>query len=174
MQRKKLLTKPLEIQPILDELESSIESPLKGLPEDIFLFVSRITPLVNVDLIKNDQHHTLLTWRDDGYYSPGWHVPGGIIRFKEKITDRLKAVAMNELGAEVEFNPNPLAINEVIHSTRKNRGHFISLLYQCTLISSLNESLKCKSTFPKPNEWMWHRNCPTNIIPVHEMYRKFI
>lgn len=165
----------MELRKIIDILESFIQNPSKGLPEELFLFVSRITPIINVDLlIKNEQNHTLLTWRDDGYYPPGWHVPGGIVRYKEKIAERVNAVAKNELGAEVEFNPAPLAINEVIHNTRKNRGHFISLLYQCRFVTPPDESLRCKNNSPNRNEWMWHSSCPANIISVHEMYRKFI
>ena len=46
----------------LELLEQRIENPSLGLPKDIFLFVSKITPMVNVDLfIRNDQAHTLLT-----------------------------------------------------------------------------------------------------------------
>lgn len=166
---------PLEIKNILEELESVIKSPKTGLPEDIFLFISRITPLVNVDLlIKSQQKHTLLSWRDDGYYRPGWHVPGGIIRFKETIADRIYAVAKNEFGAEVEFNQTPLAFNEVILPEMKNRGHFISFLYECRLVTQPLESLRCKDNSPNHNEWMWHAACPENIIPVHEMYRRYI
>ena len=170
-----MIRKHWEIETILAELESAIESPGTDLPEDIFLFISRITPLVNVDLlIKNDQNQTLLTWRDDGYYPPGWHVPGGIIRFKETIADRIQAVAKDELGAKVKCDKTPLAVNEVIHRERKNRGHFISLLYQCRLKTQPDENLKYKSNSPNPNEWMWHSTCPDNIIQVHEMYRKYI
>jgi ADP-ribose pyrophosphatase YjhB (NUDIX family) len=155
-------------------VESFVQNPSKGLPEELFLFVTRITPMINVDLlIKNERNQILLTWRDDGYYPPGWHVPGGIIRSKETIMARVRAVAKTELGAEVEFNPTPLAINEVIHDKRKNRGHFISLLYRCSFVTQPNESLKCKGDLPHPNEWQWHNFCPDNIIPVHQMYRDF-
>lgn len=165
----------MELADIIDILESSVETPAKGLPEELFLFVSRITPLINVDLlIKDELDRTLLTWRDDGYYPAGWHVPGGIIRFKETIGERVNAVAKNELGAEVEFDPRPLALNEIIQRTRKNRGHFISLLYRCRLVVQPDENLRCKSNPPRPNEWMWHNGCPEMIIPVHEMYREFI
>lgn len=165
----------MEIKEIIDLLESLIENPSERLPEDIFLFVSRITPLVNVDLlIKNVQNHTLLTWRDDGFYPPSWHVPGGIIRYKETIADRINAVAATELGVKVEFKKDPMTINEVIHPSRKARSHFISLLYECRLINSLNEGLKYEKGTPKPGEWAWHRKCPDNIISVHEMYRKYI
>jgi len=165
----------MEIKKIIDLLESLIKNPQEGLPEDIFLFVSRITPMINVDLlIKNEQNHTLLTWRDDGYYPAGWHIPGGIVRYKETISDRINAVAKRELGAEVKFKNVPLAINEVILSSIRNRSHFISLLYECTLISPLNKNLKFKKGIPKPGEWAWHNKCPKDIISVHQMYGKFI
>jgi len=165
----------MEIKKVINLLESSIKNSSQGLPEDIFLFVSRITPMVNVDLlIKNEQNQTLLTWREDGYYPPSWHIPGGIIRYKEAISDRIKAVAKNELGARVKFKKEPLAINEVIIPKRKNRGHSISLLYECALTSPLDKNLKYEKGIPKPGQWAWHSKCPKNIISVHKMYRKFL
>lgn len=160
---------------IINSLESLIKNPKEGLPEEVFLFVSRITPLVNVDLlIKNEKGETLLTWREDKYYGPGWHIPGGIIRYKEKIEDRIKAVAKNELGIRVKFKKEPIAINEVICPKRKERGHFISLLYKCKLISKLPEELKYQGGKPRAGQWAWHNKCPKNIISVHKMYKKFI
>lgn len=165
----------MEIKKIIDLLESLIKNPSEGLPEDVFLFVSRITPIINVDLlIKNEQGHTLLTWRDDGYWSPGWHIPGGIVRYKETISDRINAVAASELWADIKFKKDPMAINEVILPSRKARGHFISLLYECTLITSLDKNLRYEKGIPKPGEWAWHDKCPNNIISVHEMYRNLI
>lgn len=165
----------MEIKKTIDLLESLIKDPSKGLPEDVFLFISRITPLINVDLlIKNEDNHTLLTWREDGYYEPGWHIPGGIIRYKETVGDRIKAVAASELRAEVTFKKDILAINETILSSRKNRAHGISLLYDCKLIGDPDKNLRSGKGIPKPGEWAWHDKCPDNIIPVHEMYRKFI
>ena len=79
-------------------------------------------------LIKNEQNHTLLTWRDDGHYPPGWHVPGGIIRYKETIAERVKAVAKNELGVEVEFNPVPLAMNEKFIAQEKSEVIFFVVI----------------------------------------------
>lgn len=159
----------------INSLESVIKNPLEGLPEDIFLFLTRVTPMINVDLlIKNKNSQTLLTWRDDGIFQPGWHIPGGIIRFKETIFDRIKAVALIELGAKITFKTEPLAVNEVIIPKKKDRSHFISLLYECTLNSRLNNKLKYKSGIAKPGEWAWHDTCPKDLIPVHEMYRKYL
>ena len=63
----------MELQKKIKVLEFLIKDPKKGLGEEIFLFVSRITPLINVDLlIKNEKGQTLLTWRDDIYYWRHW------------------------------------------------------------------------------------------------------
>jgi ADP-ribose pyrophosphatase YjhB (NUDIX family) len=169
------MNQDLNLKKIIDALESNIHDPRKGLPEEVFLFISRISPLINVDLlIKNEQSQTLLTWRDDQYCEPGWHIPGGIIRYKETFADRIRAVAKSELGAEAEFNPIPIAINELIIAETRDRSHFISLLYSCRLLTQPAESLRHNGDFPHRGEWMWHDSCPDNILKGHEMYRKFI
>lgn len=165
---------PLDIAEALTVLDHAAGDPCQGLPEEIFLFASRITPLVNVDLlVKNEDAQTLLTWRADGYGKAGWHIPGGIIRYKEMAGDRIRAVARLELGAEVDFHSEPLAVNEFIHADRRVRGHFISLLYRCSLITPPVEDLRYESGIPQPHQWMWHNTCPEDIITVHELYRKF-
>lgn len=101
---------------MVQELHALTGDPTNGLPEEVFLYASQITPLVNVDLfIKDEAKGVLLTWRDDDYYDAGWHVPGGIIRYKETFSDRIKAVARQELGASVTHEPAPIEINQVIH-----------------------------------------------------------
>jgi len=165
----------LNLRQAIDVLESAIKDTSQDLPEELFLFVSRITPLVNVDLlIKNNYNQALLTWRDDAYWAPGWHIPGGIVRHQETFADRIRAVAKNELGTAVEFNPIHIAINEVIIRNRSNRSHFISLLYRCRLTGQPAENLRFKGVSPKHGEWMWHDTCPDNILKVHEMYKGFM
>ena len=52
----------------------------KDLPAKEFLEISKKTPLINVDLlIENEDGDVLLSWRDDEYCGTGWHIPGGII-----------------------------------------------------------------------------------------------
>src|SRR5689334_8293678 len=82
-------------------IESPIVKPHAGVAKEVFLFLGRITPVINVDLlIKNDGEHTLLTWRRDEFFGSSWHLPGGIIRYKETSADRIRACAQGELGAE--------------------------------------------------------------------------
>jgi ADP-ribose pyrophosphatase YjhB (NUDIX family) len=131
--------------------------------------------MVNVDLlIRDEPGRTLLTWRHDAFYGPGWHVPGGIVRFKESFATRIAAVAAGELRAEVRFGPEPLCIHQIVNPTRDVRGHFVSLLYACTLASPPDEGRRFDPAAPRNGHWAWHRRCPDGLIPVHEIYRGHI
>ena len=163
----------MKISEAIQYLEQQISDPHKGLPEDVFLFISRLTPLVNVDLlVKDERGRTLLGWRVDQYADAGWHLPGGILRFKEKMEGRLLKVAETEIGAAVEFDPVPVAINQIIcdHDTR---GHCISLLYKCFLSGKYipkNDGL----TNMDNGYLVWHDVCPANLVKVHEIYRNYM
>jgi colanic acid biosynthesis protein WcaH len=159
----------------LDKVLEYIQNARDGLPLDVFYFVSQLTPLINVDLlIKNKKGQVLLTWRDDRFYGPAWHIPGGIIRFKEKIEDRIQKVASLELGATVNFSLEPIHIRGLINQERDVRGHFISLLFLCELSSDLAQEKECKEGDPKQGEWAWHDKAPSNLLKVHEAFRKYI
>jgi len=154
-------------------LEKQISNPSIGLPEDIFFFVSRITPLINVDLlIKDEVGRTLLSWRNDRFHGSGWHIPGGIIRYKEKIETRIKKVVKTEIRRAIKFEPKPIAINQFI-CKHKTRGHFISLLYRCFLSSKY--ILKNKKLNENDAGYLkWHDSCPKNLLKVQRIYKKFI
>ena len=163
----------MNISQAIAYLDNEISNPSLGLPEELFLFISRITPMVNVDLlIKNKNGRVLLSWRDDPFAGTGWHLPGGIVRFKEKLENRVMKVAESEIGTPVEFDPVPIAINQSIceHDTR---GHFISVLYNCSLSSEYvpeNRGLSDKDN----GYLMWFDNCPDNLIEVQHMYKEYI
>jgi ADP-ribose pyrophosphatase YjhB (NUDIX family) len=163
----------MSVEEAIEILSGAISDPRVGLPREIFLFVSRTTPMVNVDLlIKDEGGRTLLAWRDDELAGAGWHVPGGIVRFKERLEARVREVSLGEIGRALDFEEVPVAINEVIcdHDTR---GHFISFLYACSAPSSFvppNAGL----SEGDPGYLLWHDTCPANLVKVHEMYRRYI
>jgi colanic acid biosynthesis protein WcaH len=162
----------VDLSEIVKQLKSSFVDPSKGLPEEVFLFIAGVTPMVNVDLlIRDDCGRTLLTWRDDGFYPPSWHIPGGIVRYKETMAERIAAVAESELAVTVTFPAEPLAINEVIRPEWAVRGHFISFLYECRLSGPLCEAMRCENGAPRPGDWAWHGTCPANLIAVQDIYR---
>jgi colanic acid biosynthesis protein WcaH len=151
-----------------------VPNPSKGLPDEVFYYISRTTPLVNVDLlIKDENSRTLLSWRDDPYAGKGWHVPGGIVRFKETLEERVIKVAETEIGAPIRFKPIPIALKQVINPDRDIRGHFISILYKCFLPKTFipqNRGLSEKDR----GYLKWHDHCPANLIKVHGIYRRYI
>jgi len=100
------------------------------LPQHLFNYVSSITPLVNVELvITGPSKFVLLSWRDDGLYGPGWHLPGGILRYKESLLDRIRLVAYSECNIGSFTTCTFLQVNQVINPRRDLRGHFISLVF---------------------------------------------
>ena len=164
-----------DLSNLLDQILKYIPDSKKGLPQEVFYFVSQLTPMINVDLlVKNKKGQSLLTWRDDQFYGPAWHIPGGIIRFKEKIEDRITKVAENELGCRVKFDAKPLDIREMMNKERDIRGHFISILYLCEIVGEPEESKKSLDNNPQSGQWAWHDLAPHNLISVHEPFRKFI
>jgi colanic acid biosynthesis protein WcaH len=154
-------------------IEQHINDAKVGLPFEVFEFISRLTPLVNVDLLIKDKHNrVLLAWRDDAFAGKGWHIPGGIVRFKETLDNRIQQVAHREIGRQVIFNPKPLAINQFIcgHETR---GHFISLLYDCEIDDDFHPcNVGRKPT--EPGYLAWHSHCPDNLVKVHDVYAEYI
>ena len=160
----------IKLMAALDRWDGAAE---KGLPPELFVLVSGLMPLVNVDLLIHDKRlGTLLTWRDDEDYGPGWHVPGGIVRYKETFASRLRLTARAELGTDVEFDPEPIAMEEAIDPVRRKRGHFVSLLYRCRLLGPPAAGLRVDGE-PRHGQWAWHREFPANMIPEHARYRRF-
>jgi ADP-ribose pyrophosphatase YjhB (NUDIX family) len=157
----------------IDTLEGALGDPRRGLPEELFLLVSRLTPLINVDLlIQDDRSRTLLTWRDDDFFGAGWHVPGGIIRYKEPAADRLRACAREELGAEIAFDPAPILVWESIRA-EDTRGHFISLLFRCRLLNPPDPG-RAASDPPRSGQWRWHHGCPPDLLEAHRSYAQLL
>lgn len=164
----------MEIKSAINFLDEQIQDPKKGLPDDIFYFISRTTPLVNVDLlIKDKDGRTLLAWRDDKYNGKGWHIPGGIIRFKETMEERLRKVASSEIGAEVSFNPKPLTFKQIIVEKQKNRSHFISFLFDCSIDAKFKPDNK-GLTDTSNGFLKFHDKCPDNLLKCHEVYREYL
>ena len=67
----------------------------------------------------------------------------------------------------------PIDFNE-IHLNQINRSHFISLLYNCKIMSKPKKELKYIKGKPILGQWKWFSRCPKNIIVPHKKYKKFI
>ena len=79
------------------------------LPLSLLRFVLEIAPTPNVDLVVLDEkRRVLLAWRQDSF-GQGWHVPGSLIRHRERIETRLEATARNEFNAKLKVDSEPFA-----------------------------------------------------------------
>ena len=163
----------MRLEDAVQQIESAVGDPRQGLPDTVFRLLTRLTPMMNVDLLIRENGRTLLTWRDDPDYR-GWHVPGGIVRYKERMEDRLVEVARLELGATVAAKSAPIAVNEIIQVDRSSRGHFISFLFECSLTAPLDEARRHRNGPLAHGEWAWHERTPDEIIVSHDVYRRFI
>ncbi len=164
----------VSVNDAIELLEKSIPNPEKGLSDEVFYYISRTTPLVSVDLLIQDEDlGTLLSWRDDQYTGQGWHVPGGIIRYKESIISRINQVSKSELATEVVFEPVPIAINQIIAYQQRDRAHFVSLLFKCRVPDDfeINNRVLDESD---PGYLRWFQQCPDDILSWHQIYRPFI
>ena len=157
-------------------LRVMVPDPENGLPEEIFRAVTRLTPMINVDLlIKNRAGETLLTWREDPFFPPGWHVPGGIIRFLESMHHRMEQVAYLELGTRIRKKTEVIDIHEFIFPELPYRNHFISLLCKCTLKAQPARHLRwngCGS--PGHGQYAWFSVPPENMMKIHSVWRKWM
>lgn len=163
----------MSVKDAIDDLKNEITTagivPENGLGDELFLFSSTLSPVVNVDLIIfNNHNQVLLTWRDDPYTGIGWHIPGGCIRIRETIETRIQATAMNEIGAEVDYIQDPIAVYEVFNlepregiPDQNERSHFITLAYICRLKNpiSLNERMQ------------WFDDLPDDLLKCQDCYR---
>jgi ADP-ribose pyrophosphatase YjhB (NUDIX family) len=165
----------MKAQEAIALLDGLVPDPTQGLPDDVFYYVSRTTPLVNVDLLlKDERGRCLLAWRDDPMAGTGWHVPGGIVRYCETFDARVRKVAQLEIGVDtIEYDSAPAAINEIIRREAKVRGHFISILYRCSLPSSYVPDNSRRDRYDR-GFLQWHDVCPPDLLSLQDMYRSFI
>ncbi|HEY4499716.1 MAG TPA: NUDIX domain-containing protein [Candidatus Paceibacterota bacterium] len=74
-------------------------------PYPVFIALCKSVPLIAIDLaVMPDDQHVLLTHRKDEFYD-GWHIPGSILRYGEKVEDAFKRVARQELNISIS-NPS--------------------------------------------------------------------
>jgi len=159
---------------IIKRVEDLVLDPSEGLPDEVFYFIGRITPFINVDLlIRHPMYGTLLTWRDDPYAGKGWHIPGGIIRFREKAIARVRMTAKKELGVSLSFINGPIDINEIIVPSKRERSHFISLLFDCSLSEQNYKKLHDQSINNSGFNLCFCKKPPKNLIEFHNIYKKF-
>ncbi len=158
-----------------NEMNKEGVNPKNGLPLDLFEFCTTLLPFVNVDLIiQNNKGQILLSWRDDFHYGVGWHIPGGIIRMMETIEERIQKTSIREIGCEVFYDKEPIAVYENIIRNHRDglenqmeRAHNIALLYNCKVPDNyiIDNGNKSKSD---EGYLEWFDKFPDNLLECHK------
>lgn len=163
-----------KVSKALEELKKAVYEegvePCKGLPEELFIFSTTLAPTVNIDLfLTNEKRQLLLAWRNDVYSGRGWHIPGGCVRLKERLAERIAKTAEKEIGVPIIYDPVPLAVREFIEqdyrpnlSNQLERCHSISFLYSCSLTSGCEIPEQKNGT-----ELRWFDRLPDDLLKMH-------
>jgi ADP-ribose pyrophosphatase YjhB (NUDIX family) len=161
----------MTVEADLENVLVNMSDPRTGLPDEVFHFVRRVTPLINVDLLIRRDGCTLLAWREDEY-DKGWHIPGGIVRFREDFHSRIEAVALTEIGATVESEALPCNLAQLRDHPR---GHFISLLYRCSLTSEIDPArVHLGRGKPANGSLCWIEGLPQDFYPAQLFYKDWL
>jgi len=148
--------------------------PTKGLPKELFHFATTLIPCSNIDLFITRGNQLLLTWRDDEFYGQGWHIPGGCLRMRETLDNRIQETARNEIGSVVIYNPDSFITREVMVTEDRprlknqlERSHNISMLFDCCL----SDEFEVRN--PALNEHTagylkWFDHTPSDLLEAHK------
>lgn len=144
--------------------------PTNGLPEDLFIFSTTLVPIVNIDLfITNNRHQLLLSWRDDIYHGKGWHIPGGCVRLREKLEERIAKTAEKEIGVPIVYDSKPITVREIIEpdyrpnlTDQLERCHNISFLYKCSIADGYSVAERFDGV-----ELKWFDSLPDELLKTH-------
>lgn len=147
-----------------------------GLPEELFLLISSLIPVPNVDLlITNEKNDILLARRNDCFFEKSWHIPGGCIRYGETMEERIQKTALDELGCPVEFQPRPLAVRSVWRGRNEGlkypaeRGHNIAVLFACRLPKNFHPDNGDKTE--EQNGFLrWFHTLPEDFMTIQHVY----
>jgi colanic acid biosynthesis protein WcaH len=155
--------------------------PTKGLPHELFVFATTLIPCPNIDLFITDKkRRLLLTWRDDEFYGAGWHIPGGCLRLKETLDERVQKTALDEIGTKVLYDKNHFITREAMSPEYRSgldnqleRCHNISMLFFCSLPDEfeLNNIELNISEEDKPTRGAlrWFDSKPKKLLNAHEL-----
>ena len=149
----------------------------EGLPQELFLLVSALVPLPNVDLlVVNKRGQLLLSHRNDKYFENAWHIPGGCMRFGEDFASRVQATAPEELGCNVTFDPTPIAVRNILRGPNPSlahpyeRGHNVAMLFRCIPPEDYHPDNGAKT--PEDNGYLrWFDTLPDNFMKIQNPYR---
>lgn len=165
-----------DLQQCVEKILDRCAMPEIGLPENVFLMISALVPVANVDLlILNAQGEVLLSRRNDSFYDQGWSLVGGCIRYGETFEERIHKTALKEIGEDVKIVFPELAIRNVIRGKQENlkywrmRGHHIAILFECYLCGDIDIAMQNRKA-DEDGYLRWFKKMPEDLLKLHHVY----
>lgn len=160
----------------IELLRATEWNPENGLPQSLFLLVSGLIPIPNVDLlVVNEKNQLLLSRRNDEYFENSWHIPGGCMRFGEDFATRIQETAVRELQTKVTFEEEPIAVRSVVRglNTKQKypheRGHMVAILFKCKLPDGFQ--INNADLTEQDNGYLkWFDTLPEDFMKIQEIY----
>lgn len=103
--------------------------------EEFRSIYSRVNRL-NVEIVVKTEQGFLLTLRTIEPYNNEWHIPGGTVYYREKVTDAVQRIAWEELGIEVEVQG---LLGYIEYPSIEKYGNIdapVGLAFKCKLLST--------------------------------------
>lgn len=151
-----------------------------GLPEELFLLTSALVPLPNVDLLVLDkQKRILLTRRNDDFFEKSWHIPGRTMRYGESFEHAIRCASRTELGTDVDYDEEPLAIRNVIRGLNqeleypRERGHNVAILYRCYLPDTYEIDNRNLTEYDE-GFIKWFQELPEDFMKIQYVYKDIL
>lgn len=147
-----------------------------GMERELFLLLSGLVPLPNVDLlIVNDQGQLLLERRKDCWFQESWHIPGGCMHYGESFSHCVQQTALREIGTEVLFEEEPITVRNIIRGVAENtpfpreRGHNVAILFRCRLPEGFEVDNQGKNQ-SDDGFLQWFDRLPTDFMEIQHGY----
>src|SRR3989344_4241816 len=139
-------------------MKKTISIPKKEF-DRIFARVPRLCVEI---LITDPRKGVLLTKRSIEPAKGKWHLPGGTVRFKERLANTVKRVAFTETGLKV--TPESMIGFIEFHNFKGYKGHPISI---CFKAKSVGGSLRHDDT---ASDIGFFKKIPSRMIKEHKKF----
>lgn len=165
-----------ELRRAIEMLRNAQLDAREGLTQELFLLISSLMPVPNVDLlIVNERNQLLLARRNDVFFEKSWHIPGGCMRYGESFAQAVQRTARRELGCRVTLDPVPLAVRNVLRGENpqqlypRERGHNVAILYRCRLPMDYRIENNGK-TMDENGYLQWFDRLPEDFMKIQHVY----
>lgn len=166
-----------EIKNAINVLRQAQINTDEGMSEELFLLISGLILLPNIDLlIINEKKQILLAWRQDEFYENSWHIPGGCMRYGESFEACIQKTANRELGMDVRWDKEPIAVRNVIRGINdqqcypRERGHNVAILFRCYLCHPLKNECLADTRMLQNGTLRWFDKLPSDFMQIQHVY----